>query len=181
MGIAYDEDRIDAIAEEVAEAIEQAGYGNLPWITVAERLSNAFPGSFAAIANQDFANDAVMFFEYANLEDVFAQTYVSHYAHINPWCEIIASIRSGIAYTAEESMPARMIKDTEFYNDWLYPQGNFEGACNIKIEASPNDIIYFPIHYPLRFAASYDRPAAHVLQRLGGPLTRAITGGLERT
>lgn len=174
MAAAYDEKRVSFIANEVSEAIEQASFGRLPWTMAADIFSSAFPGGFAALINQDFIHDSINFVEWVNLDDHAVETYVEHFAYINPWAEVWTKMQSGSVFVAEWHRPARTFADTEYYNDWLLPQGDVLGGAGLKVDASPTDVIYFPMHYPSRFAEVYDRPAAEVQRRLVGVVERAI-------
>lgn len=174
MTASYDEGRISLITAEVAEAIEQASLGRVPWTLPAEIFSTAFPGGFAALINQDFVHDSINFMEWVNLDEHAAATYVEHFAYINPWAEVWTRMRSGSVFVAERYRPARTFANTEFYNDWLAPQGDVVGGVGLKVDASPTDVVYFPMHYPGRYAETYDGPAAEVSRRLVAPIQRAI-------
>lgn len=174
MTASYDEGRISLVSAEVAEAIEQASLGRVPWTVPAEIFSAAFPGGFAALVNQDFVHDSINFMEWVNLDEHAAATYAEHFAYINPWAEVWTQMRSGSVFVAEQHRPARTFANTEFYNDWLVPQGDVAGGVGLKVDASPTDVVYFPMHYPSSFADVYDRPAAEVSRRIVGSIERAI-------
>jgi DNA-binding CsgD family transcriptional regulator len=174
MAVAYDERRVSFIANEVSEAIEQASYGRVPWTVAADLFSSAFPGGFAALINQDFIHDSINFMEWVGLDQRAAATYVEHFAYINPWADIWTEMQSGSVFVAERHRPAKTFVNTEFYNDWLAPQGDVVGGVGLKVDASPTDVIYFPMHYPSRLAEVYDHPAAMVSRRLVGVIERAI-------
>lgn len=178
---AYDEIRLDAISRDISEAVEQACFGAAPWINACQIFSDAFPGGFAALINQDFLHDRINFSEMVNIDPDFEETYCAHFAYINPWSETWTRMASGSVFVAEKHRPARTFADTEFYNDWLVPQGDVIGGVGLKVDASPTDVVYFPMHYPGRFADAYDRPAAEVSRRLLGTIERAIafTGALR--
>lgn len=173
MGTVYDERRIALITHEIAEAIDQASFGMLPWTVAAEIFSSAFPGGFSALISQDFIHDSINFAEWVNIEQNVMSAYIEHFAHINPWAEYWARMPSGFVCVAEQHLPARTFSNTEFYNDWLLPQGDVLGGVGLKVDASPTDVILFPVHYPGRFAELYDRPAAEVSRRLAGVVMRA--------
>jgi DNA-binding CsgD family transcriptional regulator len=174
MAASYDEGKISLIAAEVAEAIEQASLGRVPWTLPAEIFSAAFPGGFAALVNQDFVHDVVNFIEWVNMDDPTITSYVDHFAYINPWAEYWTRMPSGSVFVAEKHRPARTFADTEYYNDWLLPQGDVLGGVGLKVDASPTDVVFFPMHYPSYYAETYDEPAAEVSRRLVAPIQRAI-------
>jgi DNA-binding CsgD family transcriptional regulator len=174
MAASYNEGRVSLIANEVSEAIEQASLGRAPWTLAAEVFSAAFPGSLAALINQDFIHDTVHFIEWVNFDQDAVDAYVEHFARINPWADVWARMPSGSVFVAEWHRPARTFADTEFYNDWLAPRGDIFGATGLKVDASPTDIISFPVHYSSSYAEIYDHPIAQISRRLIGPIQRAI-------
>ncbi|UUP16897.1 helix-turn-helix transcriptional regulator [Nitratireductor thuwali] len=177
----YDERQLDVVASEIAEAIEQACFGAAPWSHACELFSSAFPGGFTALMNQDFIHERVNFHEIINMESVFVDSYCARYGHINPWVEMWTRMPSGSVFVAERDRPARTFTHTEYYNDWLMPQGDVIAGVGLKVDASPTDVIFFPIHYPQRYSEKYDVPAAEISRRLVGVIERAagITGALN--
>jgi DNA-binding CsgD family transcriptional regulator len=140
----------------------------------AEVFSAAFPGSLAALISQDFIHNSVHFIEWANFDQDAVDAYVEYFANINPWADVWSRMPSGSVFIAEKHKPARTFADTEFYNDWLAPHGDIFGAIGLKVDASPTDVISFPVHYPSRYAEIYDGPAAEISRRLVAPIQRAI-------
>ncbi|MBX3582839.1 MAG: hypothetical protein KF810_13170 [Rhizobiaceae bacterium] len=180
MGALYDEKQIASIAHEIAETIDLASLGMLSWVFVAERFAHFFPGSCASLVNQDFVHNSINFLESINIEESYLSSYAKHFAFINPWSGIFASMPSGTVFVTENHLPANKIADTEFYNDWLLPQGDLLAGVGLKIDASPTDLIYFPVHYSSRLAEIYDRPAAEVSRHLVGAFKRAINAANDR-
>lgn len=182
MGLVYDEKRIASITHEIAEAIEEASFGKLSWGVAADIFTSSFPGGCASLVNQDFVHNSVNFIEHVNFDESIISDYIKYYAYINPWVNLFTRMPSGTVFATEQHLPSNTISDTEFYNDWLLPQGDVLAGVGLKVDASPTDVIYFPVHYPLRFAEIYDRPAAEVSLRLVGVIERAIhtAQGLRR-
>ncbi|MBL8580257.1 MAG: hypothetical protein JNK47_23925 [Mesorhizobium sp.] len=174
MDTVYDEKRVASITHEVAEAIDLASFGKVSWNVAAEIFISSFPGCCASLVNQDFVHNSINFLESVNIDENFLSTYVEHFAYINPWVDIFTKMPSGTVFVTEEHLPSNKISNTEFYNDWLLPQGDLLAGVGLKVDASPTDVIYFPVHYPGRLAHTYDRPAAEVSRRLVGALKRAI-------
>lgn len=170
----YDEKRIASITHEVAEAIEEASFGKLSWAVAAEIFSSAFPGGYAALVNHDFIHNSVEFLECVNMDEAIASSYAEHYAYINPWARVFTKMPSGSVCVAEKHLPARTFVDTEFYNDWLVPQGDVLAGVGLKVDASPTDVVCFPVHYPSRFSQIYDDAATRVSLGLVGAIERAI-------
>ncbi|MDN5926404.1 MAG: helix-turn-helix transcriptional regulator [Hyphomicrobiales bacterium] len=127
-----------------------------------------------ALINQDFVHDGINFMEWTGFADDSAATYVEHFAYINPWAEVWTRMPSGSVFVADKHLPARTFADTEFYNDWLARAGNVFSGVGLKVDASPTDVVHFPMLYPSRYADAYDDPAAEVSRRLVAPIQRAI-------
>jgi DNA-binding CsgD family transcriptional regulator len=180
MAVRRDEKWISNISNEISEAIELASVDELDWAVPAGIFSSAFPGGFAALVNHDLLHDCVNFAEWVDLDDAVASSYREHFAFINPWAEVWTRMRSGSVFVAERQLPSRTFADTEFYNDWLRHAGNATAGVGLRVDASPTDIVHFPLQYPARFATDYDGPAAEVSRRLAGALTRAISASRQQ-
>ncbi|MCT7377890.1 helix-turn-helix transcriptional regulator [Chelativorans sp. EGI FJ00035] len=109
-----------------------------------------------------------------NIDNEFLESYLNHYARINPWAAFWDSAESGKVLIAEQDCPARMFSHTEFYNEWLRPQKDIEAAVGIKIDGGPKDLFRMPMHYPQSLGRVYDGPAVEVLGRVRGNLARAV-------
>lgn len=173
----YDEVRIASISCEVAEAIDAAALGGVLWDVVPQVLGRAFPGSMVGISNENFDQGVVNFLSFHNIDPDFLRSYQSHYAFINPWAAHWYAAESGRVFVAEEHCPARLFSHTEFYNDWLRPQGHIEAAVGIKIDAGRGELVRLPLHYSQSLAGIYDPAAAEVLTRIRGNLQRSVDLG----
>ena len=173
----YDERRIASISGEVGEAIDGATLGRGGWDAIPQLLAKAFPGAMVSFSNDNFTMGKVSILAVQNIDPDFLSSYVAHFAYVNPWAAHWSAAASGQILIAEELCPSRLFSRTEFYNDWLKPQG-IEAAVAIKIDAGRGDLIRLPMHYPQEFAARYDRAAAQVLARVRGNLLRSVELGL---
>jgi DNA-binding CsgD family transcriptional regulator len=173
-GDAYDEERIASISSQLASTIDAATFGHRSWDEVTETLSRAFPGSWTAIDNVRSADPSESIFSSFNLDPYFIQTYIEHFAFANPWNDKFWSrARSGVVAISEDVAPARTFAKSEFYNDWLAPQG-VEAAAGVKLDGDDGDFIKFFMHFPLSHAEAYGPACAEVMARTRGNLLRAI-------
>lgn len=170
---AYSAESIERIGSEVAEAIELATLGREGWQHVTDTIVSAFPGSFCALMNQDFAHDRVITAEHSGIEPAMMDAFETHFAFINPWSSLWTSVPDGAALLSERDFPARTLVGTEFYHDWVVPTER-PAAAGLKIDAAPDETVYLPLHYPLNMAPAYDAPAERVMALLTGPFRRAV-------
>jgi DNA-binding CsgD family transcriptional regulator len=169
----YDEARVASIAVQLASVIDAAALATGSWDDLPEVFSEAFPGSFGALWNMNFAEPSLNFLAVENMDPAFLRSFNEHFAFVNPWSEYWQTAPAGAALS-EEVCPARRFIDTEFYNDWLMPQKDVEAAAGLKLVGERRELIQFMIHYPLAHSDRYGRPALEVLNRVRGNLERAI-------
>jgi DNA-binding CsgD family transcriptional regulator/PAS domain-containing protein len=168
----YDEKRVVAISAEIAAAIDAATFGAGQWDAVPAALSQAFPGSWGGMYNMDFKEDRLNFMSLQNMEPSFVKSYAEHFAYINPWAAYWMSLKSTTIAASEDVFPARTFASSEFYNDWLLPQGT-EAAIGTKIVGGRGEAIHIFLHFPLSKADAYDRAGLEIM--------RLVRGGLERS
>lgn len=170
----YDEDRLSVISQNVAAAIDAATFGEGSWDRVPAILSDAFPGSWGGLANMNFPENRLNFLSLQNMEPAFVTAYAEHFAHINPWNAYWRSLKGTTIGASEEVAPARSFINTEFYNDWLLPQGRTIAAAGMKIVGEGDEVANLLMHYPLSKSGVYDRAAVEILARVRGNFERSI-------
>jgi DNA-binding CsgD family transcriptional regulator/PAS domain-containing protein len=170
----YDESRVSSITAEVAQAIDAAMLGSGSWDDVPAALSGAFPGSWAAIWNMNFAENTLNFLRTHNMAPGFLQSYADHFASVNPWTPYWTSVRSGVVAVSEKVLPARSFARTEFYNDWLRPQ-KVEAAVGMKLVGDQRETVQFLMHFPVSMSERYESAAVDVLTRVRGNLERSVS------
>ena len=170
----FDERRIGAIATQVGEALELAAIGAEPWESALQAFHSAFPNAYFALVNQDFLHGKINHAAAWNLEPALLESYSEYYAQINPYSDYWTVLRSGEILNSENSMPARNLQHTEFYNDWLQKAEARIAGMGLKIDASPVDTIYLPMHCSEAYFEHYATACTAILTRLRGPLERAI-------
>jgi DNA-binding CsgD family transcriptional regulator len=100
--------------------------GELAWRELLLQLERHFVGSRAILALQDARSKEVSFFHAPHIDPKAIEAYVRYYASINPWWGV--NHEEGSIHSGEMLVPeARMIR-SEFYQDWLVPQGLHSGG-----------------------------------------------------
>jgi len=173
----YDEESIASISRQLAFVIDRATLGHSSFDEVAHEFGSAFPGSWTMLHNINLSRPSLNSLFACNIDPSYITTFQEHFAFVNPWIESHWSrVKSGVVAVSEEVAPARLYAKSEFYNDWLAPQGA-EAATGIKIEGDSGESVLFFAHFPLAHAETYNRASAEVLRRTRGNLLRSIEVG----
>lgn len=170
----FDDQRILRIATEVGEALEFAAMGAEPWDLPLKVFHLAFPNAYFALVNQDFLNGRINQAVSVNLESSLIDSYSNYYAYINPYKEYWDNLESGCILNSQNSIHHIDIKHTEFYNDWLHKADARTAGMGLKIDASPSDTIYLPMHCSEKYFDQYAVACNEILTRLRSPLEQAI-------
>ena len=183
----YDQHAIARIAAELGEKVDCAVLGEIHWDEIPRAIVEAFPGSMASLQSLSAEHDHMNFMYADNIDPHFLKTYREHYAFINPWSRHWDGVPGGTVSLSEQAYPARLLANTEFYNDWLKPQKELDAAAGLKVSGDGQGLMFLPVHYGLSFSDAYDEPISEILRHLRGHLARAlhlssrISVGLERT
>lgn len=165
---------MSVISQNMAAAIDAATFGEGSWDRVPAILSQAFPGSFGGIYNMNFPESRLNFMSWQNLDPAFVTSFAEHFAYINPWASYWTSLKGTTIAASEDVYPARSFAESEFYNDWLVPQGRSEAAAGMKIVGERDEAVHVLLHYPLAKSGAYDRAALEILAAIRGNLERSI-------
>ena len=170
----YDEDRVSLISQNLAAAIDAATFGEGSWDRVPAILCDAFPGSIGSFVNMNFSENRVNFYASQNIAPAFITSYAEHFAAINPWAAYWGPINRTTIAASEDVYPARSFANSEFYNDWLLPQGRAEAAVGMKLVGGHDEAVHFTLNYALAQSDTYDRAALKVLNNIRGSLERSV-------
>jgi DNA-binding CsgD family transcriptional regulator len=115
----------DALLLCLVDKIYAAALDPTRWSDFMGALSGVLrgPGIFFV---QDASNAQANVFAYSEFDDAFIESYARFYATKNPWLpRINASAGSGTIVTSESLLDPADYEGTEFYNDWMRPQGQY--------------------------------------------------------
>lgn len=96
------------------------------WPSVLERLAAAFGARQASLYAHDLRNRDAGIAAHWAIEAGFARSYVAHFGQVNPFVDGVAKLAVGRSATADELVPADVYAGSEFFNDWVRPQGGRE-------------------------------------------------------
>lgn len=138
------------------------------------RLADTLPGSVLTLVNYDLPRQAINASFAPDLDPAFLASYRDHYASVNPWLDFWATIAPGQILSSERVMPSSSFRDSEFYVDWLAPQGDMEAAVGLRLDVDPHNMVHVAWHFGLAQSETYERPALAMLERLRSRIGDAV-------
>lgn len=96
-------------------------------------------------------------------EPSFNTSYEQYYIRINPWARHFINTPEGRAYFGHQWVSPDMLHRTEFYQDWLRPQG-FEDAAGLLLRRNGTYVALTTLR--AKTAGLYTRRDAIILERL---------------
>jgi DNA-binding CsgD family transcriptional regulator len=63
----------------------------------------------------------------------FLQSYTDHYGAINAWAPHLSTGPVGVPLTSDDCLPQDELIKTEYYNDWLLPQGDIRIGAGVVL------------------------------------------------
>lgn len=167
---------IQAISEKVSAAINDAALGRCEWSDVCSALTSTFPGSYAALFNQNFVRSGISFAVADGIEDKHLNSFLTHYSNVNPWQKVLAHAPNGAILVSQRDAPANRFRDSEFYNDWMRAVGDFDASVGFRLRGGDDDeIICLPVHYSERLSEAYDA----TLQAVMGNVQRSLVNAVQ--
>jgi len=93
------------------------------WPTALATLGRALKSEVSALFVQDMGSNAVGFLESIGQEASVLSAYREHYSKVNLWLEKSRHLPAGVLVHTPELVDNATLEQSEFYNDWLRPQG----------------------------------------------------------
>lgn len=141
----------------------------------------------ASFVNFDFSRGVVNTIFQHGFAPEFVESYRRRYAAHNPWTDFWLDAPSGYVGISERDSPASAFRNSEFYIDWLAPQGNAEAAVGLKIDVDADNSVKLAWHYDLSLSPDYDEAGAGILAHVRPAVAEAVRAadilrsGLEKS
>lgn len=162
------------VSEEVSSVIHDAVIGRRCWSDLCQVFTQAFPGSYAALLNQDFVRPEVNFAVSDGLGEEHINSFLDYYSLVNPWRRFWQHAENGAILVPERDDPARQYQGTEFYNDWMRAVGDFDAAVGLRLQVEDDQIIYLPVHFSDKRSAAYEPKLEAVMHNTRSSLANAL-------
>jgi len=115
---------MDDRAARLAPLLRQAYKAALDppdWRPLVAQIAATFGGAAAVYSHDPISNHASIQ-EFANFRPEFMQSYAEHYGATSPWSHAFRKLSVGSLLT-RTLVPELKLEATEYYTDWLRPQG----------------------------------------------------------
>jgi DNA-binding CsgD family transcriptional regulator len=169
----YDTIADTGLAFDAMDIIDDVIDGRADWTDLTTAIGEGIPSSFVALMNINTSRPADSYFSSYNMEQWYISSFQEHFARLNPWNATWSTLGSGDIIVSEEIAPARTFANTEFYEDWLRPQGSYDAGVGLQIVSGSQQRIYLSIHYPVDAHESYGHGIHGFCQKIRGHLARA--------
>ena len=114
---------IEKTKDELIHAIYDCLLGNQTWQVFLEKLSKCLNDGKATLFFHDERAGPGAFTVTSGIEQSFLKNYSEYFSTINPWMAGAASRPLGLAVPAEYMLGKDELRSTEYYADFLRPQG----------------------------------------------------------
>ena len=98
------------------------------WPVFLSGFTEAFHGQQSTFFSHDLKNLRASFHACAHVDDSFVKSYVDYYFETNFFVEKISHLKEGLFVSTEHLASRQFYQASEFYNDWVRPQGCLEFA-----------------------------------------------------
>ena len=111
---------MDATGLELLDHIYDAALDPALWPRFIESFAAGYPGGQGVMYTVDPGTARVVL---ANWDPAWTRAYNTHFDQVNPWVPRMSTRPAGVANSAEQMMAPEAFRRTEYFNDFLRPQG----------------------------------------------------------
>lgn len=108
----------------IASALFLAATGDAGWNHFLERVSSVSGGVCTHMFGFDCQAGIAEAAAYSGYDPAWIKIYDEYYQSMNPWAAGLIRHPAGVPVDCEAMCPSEEVLKTEFYNDWLRPQGD---------------------------------------------------------
>lgn len=159
--LAIDPERLS----DLVETIYAAATGRAGWQDLLSQLRVDFDHAYMALHAHDTLEQRNIGMVGVGYSKPYLDSFIRHYAAINPWSEVAGRARIGVAQPSEALLPPAALYRTEWYNDWIRPQEDISTGAGITLARDAHRI--FRISCNIRLA-DRDRLQPVVIDTLNG-------------
>jgi DNA-binding CsgD family transcriptional regulator len=153
------------------DLIYGAGIGNEDWAGVLRRLGDALGGEAVVLRRLGLATPGPATLATETDPD-YVERYQTHYHRLLPLLPLLPRLQPGSTFTHSALIPDAEYRRTEFYNDFMRPQGKDHGLYWVDFDCSSLSAM-LSVWRPLR-RPEWDDEQIQVLRAIGPHLGRAL-------
>jgi DNA-binding CsgD family transcriptional regulator len=120
------------IAADLTSEIYACLLGSSGWQTFLDNLSRTLPNGKVSLFYHDVASRVGALTLHSQFEPERIAAYKEYYCRLNPWMEKANNRPLDLGVRAEQMLPRRELVRTEFYADFLRPQG-LDSAVGVTV------------------------------------------------
>lgn len=152
------------------DQIYDAGIGNEDWLAVLRQLSAALGGEAVVLRRISPAScPATMATE---TDPDYVERYQAHYHQLLPLLPMLPRLEPGATFAHSALIPDADYRRTEFYNDFMRPQGKDHGLYWVDFDR--RDLSAMLSVWRPRRRADWDDEQVRTLRAIGPHLSRAL-------
>ena len=159
--------------ERVIDTIYKCALGLADWDHVCRDVHAAHPGIGVALHLHDGRNIRNIGVMQGGFDPQAVAAYVSHYAHVNPWMPGVERMAVGALHHTDDICPRDELLRSEFWNDWLKPQGEFAAGSGMVLARAFERHAFVGLNYTHKTDKPRDE-ADDLLRTIGPHLQRAF-------
>lgn len=118
---------------DIVGRIYSASLDPARWGDVVEGLHDYSGGMKTQLFGHDASTGLNLGMVTCGYEPEFLMAYEEHFGAINPWVRGMTEAASGKVLSADEMCPFDDMRASEFYNDWVRPQGDIRGGGGLML------------------------------------------------
>ena len=171
-------DRIKLI--NALNIIYESGLDKNKWQEVVQIITDLVGNDFKfAIQGHDVLLEKNIELIAENYDESFLQSYVEYYASKNPWLAPLNRVPIGKVVTASEVYLHSELEKTEFFNDWLSPQGMVDEGVGAVLYKDDTRMLALTSSYSYEKRELYEPVGRAVLNILAPHIRRSFE--IQRT
>lgn len=127
--------------EAIILAIHRTALDAREWQTVLDLLAQLTGGAHMHLFGHDAATGVGIKLDGALYDPDFMRSYDAHYHRLNVWAPGYLQAEVGVPLSTRQLLPQDQFERTEFYNDWIRPQGDILGGAGVMLARDGDRIV----------------------------------------
>lgn len=155
--------------------IYESGLDTEKWQDVGRSIADLIGNDFKfAMQGHDFLLEKNIDLVTENYDEDYIESYKSYYAGTNVWLPYLNRVPVGQIVAASDIFPRNELFKTEFWNDWLKPQGPLDEGVGAILYKEKNRMLALTSNYSYDKSDLYEPIGREVLRILSPHIRRAF-------
>lgn len=151
---------------ELTTLLYGAALNNRNWSQFLRRVSEVADGAKTFMFGQDIRANYVLGSVSHGFDPDRVQQFETHFGAISPWKDRIMNMAIGQVSSHRQVCPPDAYAATEFYNDWMVPQGDLVGGGLSLLFNDAGRVVVAGAHYEKRRMDRHEEPWIRMLRAL---------------